>query len=444
LDIGLIRQIAGLAWPVLIAQLAYMGVAVADTVLAGRYGTTDLAGVAIASSLYITVSLSCAGVIQSIAPTVAHLHGAGRAEAIGSAARQGAWLALLLGACAAAILAFPRPLLTWSAPSAEVEAIAVGYLQAAAWGIPAQLLYRAFYAFSAALGRPRPFMVISTLGACLDVPLAWALIYGKLAWPPLGGVGCAVAASITAWCCCLAASLWLALDAGFARYGVLARWEPPDRRQLLALVRIGLPMGFSNLVEISAFTFIALFVASLGADVVSGHRIATNLVALCFMLPLSLGNALVVLVGQAVGARDFDRARAVAANGAGLATALAILLALALYFASASIVGAYTTDPAVRAVALTLVGWAALMHVFDATQTICSFALRGFKVTFGPMLIHVAAFWGVGLAGGWWLAFRASPALGVEGFWISTVASLAAATALVGALLVWIARRFGR
>ncbi len=440
MSLPLLRQIIGLSWPVLVAQLAFMGVAVADTVLAGRYGTDDLAGVAIGSSIYITVSLTLVGILQAISPTIAHLYGSGNDAAIGSAARQGAWLALLLGVLGCTILAFPRPLLAWSAPNPLVEDIAVRYLQAAAWGIPAQLLYRAFYAFSAALGRPRPVMVINTVGALFDIPLAYALIYGKLWWPPLGGVGCAIAYSITGWLCLAAALGYVAASRNYRRYALFAHWEKPDRGQLAAMLRIGLPMGFSNLVEISAFTFIALFIAVLGADVVSGHRIATNLVATCFMLPLSIGNAVAVLVAQAVGARDARRARAVAFNGAVLAAALSALLATSLYLLATPIVGAYTTDAAVRGVSLSLISYAVVMHFFDATQTIAAFALRGYKYTLGPMIIHVLAFWGVGLAGGYYLCFKLAAPMGAAGFWLATVASLVLATVLVGAILLRVSR----
>jgi MATE family multidrug resistance protein len=63
-------------------------------------------------------------------------------------------------------------------------------------------------------------------------------------------------------------------------------------------------MGLSNLVEITSFTLISLFVASLGATVVAGHRIVANLSALIYMLPLSLAIATMAALGQAVGARD--------------------------------------------------------------------------------------------------------------------------------------------
>jgi multidrug resistance protein, MATE family len=73
-------------------------------------------------------------------------------------------------------------------------------------------------------------------------------------------------------------------------------------------------------------------------------------------------------------------------------------------------------------------------------QTVAAYSLRGYKVTFAPMLVHTVAFWGVGLFGGWWLAFRGLPAFGlapagVAGFWQASLASLAVAALAIGGIL---------
>ena len=106
-----------LAWPILIAQLLSMTMMVADTVIAGRYGTADLAGVAIGSSYYISVVMLLTGTLQAVAPTIAHHVGARRQEAIGPALQQGFWLALLL-----AVLAATPALAQSPAPAGRVKA----------------------------------------------------------------------------------------------------------------------------------------------------------------------------------------------------------------------------------------------------------------------------------------------------------------------------------
>jgi MATE family multidrug resistance protein len=67
----------------LIAQLSSMTQMLSDTVLAGRYGTEDLAAVAVASGIYISVVMLMVGILQAVAPTVAHHVGAGRRDEIG-------------------------------------------------------------------------------------------------------------------------------------------------------------------------------------------------------------------------------------------------------------------------------------------------------------------------------------------------------------------------
>ena len=92
------RQLFHHAWPILIAQLLSMAMMIADTLIAGRYGTLDLAGVAIGSSFYISVVMLMVGILQAVAPTVAHHVGAGRRDEIGPSVQQGFWLALGLAA----------------------------------------------------------------------------------------------------------------------------------------------------------------------------------------------------------------------------------------------------------------------------------------------------------------------------------------------------------
>jgi MATE family multidrug resistance protein len=429
------RLIVAHAGPMLIAQLAGMAMMIIDTLLLGHFGTEDLAAVAVGGGIYIAIVFALAGVVQAVGPIVAQHHGAERSAEIAPALQQSFWLALLLMLPGVALLLHPGALLALSPIEPVVEAKVRAYLSILAWGLPAVLLHRAFYAFCNALGRPRPLMLISLAGAALHCVFAWLLVSGRWGGEPLGVVGCGISNATTSWfsfCCALA---YLRFSPSFAAYRLFGRWHRPQLQGLREQLRLGLPMGFSSFVEISAFTFIALFVAQLGAAVVAGHRIVANLAAIAYMLPLALAIATLAQVGQAVGARDPRRARVSIAAGLLLAGGLSTLLGLALWLFARPLVVAYTSDVRVQATALSLIGWVALYQVFDAVQTVAAFSLRGYKISFAPMLVHVVSFWGVGLGGGWWLAFRTAEPLGVVGFWIASLASLVVAAALLGALL---------
>lgn len=433
-----IRLLAAHAVPMLIAQLAGMAMMLIDTVLLGHYGAEDLAAVAVGGGLYVAIVFAFAGVVQAVGPTVAQLVGARRQNEIAPALQQAFWLALLLTVPGVWLLLNPGPLLGLSPMEPAVAAKSSGYLGLLAWALPAVLLHRVFYAFCNAISRPRPLMLISLGGAMLHGVLAWLLVSGHYGGEPLGVLGCGISNAVTGWFALFCALVYLRFAPALAGYRLFAHWHLPQWHALKDLLRVGLPMGFSGFVEISAFTLVGLFIAQLGASVVAGHRIVANLAAIAYMPPLALAIATLAQVGQAVGARDVRRARVSIEAGLLLAAGVSTLLGLVLWLSAEPLVAAYTSDQRVQATALSLIVFVAVYQLFDAVQTVAAFALRAYKITFVPMLVHVVCFWGVGLYGGWLLAYRgffdAAP-MGVVGFWTASLASLILSALLLGGLL---------
>lgn len=429
------RGLVAHAFPVFIAQLASVGLMLVDTAVLGHYGTDDLAAVAIGSGIYVSVVFSLVGILQAVTPVAAHLYGARRYREVGNVLHQGIWLALLLSLPGMALLRHADCLPGMAAMTPVVATKVYAYLDLLAWGVPAALLYRTFHAFCNAVGVPRVLMVIGLGNLALHAVLAWGLALAGWAGQPLGIIGCAWSTVVVGWAASLAGALYLGLGVPVRRFPGLLQWDRPRWSLWRELLRLGVPMGLSNLVEITAFTLVALFVAPLGAEIVAGHRIVANLAALCYMLPLSLAIATLSAVGQAAGAKDWGRARHHAAAGALLAGVTSTGLGLVLWWAADPLVALYTDNPVVRKVAVGLVIYIALYQVVDALQTVAGYVLRAYRVTVLPMLVQTLCFWGVGLGGGWWLCYRWTPPLGVDGFWIASVLSLVLAAVLLGGLL---------
>ena len=428
------RELLAHAAPILVAQLASIGMMVVDTAVLGHVSAADLAAVAIGGGIHVSVVFALVGILQAVAPVVAHLHGAGRDDEVANVLQQGFWLALCLTLPGFLFLRHPDGLLQFAPMAADVEAKVRTYLGLLAWGLPAALCYRTFYAFCNALGKPRVLMGIGLASLALHALLAWGFaLHGWLGAPP-GVAGCALSNIIIAWLACAGAAAYLACGPLGERYRPFANWSKPRWASWRELLRLGLPMGLSNLVEITSFTLISLFIAALGATIVAGHRIVANLAALCYMLPLSLAIATLAHVGRAVGGRNWPRAHAAIGAGLLLAAGLSSTVGLLLWLAAEPLVAAYTHDPAIRAVALSLAIYIAIYQFFDALQTVAGHALRAYRVTFVPMLVQTACFWGVGLFGGWWLCYR-GPMMGVAGFWLASVISLLLAAAMLLPLL---------
>lgn len=438
---ALARRILALAWPVLVAQLASIGMMVVDTLVVGRHSTADLAAVAVGAGIYVTLMLGLAGVVQALGPVIGQHYGARRREAIGPELRQGLWLVLYLSLAGMLLLAFPHALLAPARLTPEVEAIAATYLQLLALSLPASLGYRAFHATANALGHPRPLMYIAIVETLTHALLAWGLVGGRLGLPPLGAAGAALSQILVTWGAMLAGFWLLARHPAFSAYQVFGHFEKPSWPAQKELLRLGIPMGFSYLVEISAFTLMAIFIARLGPEVVGGHRIAANLSALTYMLPLSLALATGAQVAQAAGAGREALAWATARAGMVLASGLALGVALLLWGLKEPIARLATSDPRVAVVATGLILYIAVYQFFDAAQTIAGFSLRAYKVSFLPLLIHLTCFWGLGLGLGYWLAFHAPEPQGAAGFWQAAVVSTVTASVLLSTLLLWVVRQ---
>ena len=204
------------------------------------------------------------------------------------------------------------------------------------------------------------------------------------------------------------------------------RFAAPDLKAIVEFMKLGVPIGLAFIADVTAFTFMALFIARLGPVVSGAHQIAANLAALAFMIPLALGNATAVLAGQAIGAGQREQGRHTCWVAIRLGMAIAVVLSLIFWFGAQYIAALYTTDLEVQQVAIPLIMLVALYHLGDALQAVAVNALRGYKKSVVPMLIYATLLWGLGLGGGILLGLTDTfgPARGAPGFWIAAIASL--------------------
>lgn len=443
------RRIAELAWPVFVGQLSVLAFSTVDTVMVARYGAVDLAALAVGAAAYVTIFIGFMGVVLAIGPIVGQLFGAGQHAQAGRQVHQAAWIALGLSVIGCALLVFPAPFLALSQVTPEVAAKVRSYLQALAFALPAALLFTVYRGFNTAVSRPKAVMALQVGGLALKVPLSAGLVWGvpALGIPALGVVGCGVATAIVMWTQAAVALRVLRRDPFYAPFALGGQgFHAPDGAALRTQLRLGIPMGAAILIEVTGFSFMAIFIARLGTTPVAGHQIAANLVAMLFMMPLAIANATSTLVAQRIGAQDLRDARRLGWHGVQIATGMAALMGGAVFLAREPIVQLYTHDAAVIAAAMPLVAWLALFHVADAAQAVAAFVLRAYRIATIPLVIYAVLLWGVGLGGGYALAFDSfggTPAAlqGARGFWIAATVSLLLAALALGGFLAWVLLR---
>jgi MATE family multidrug resistance protein len=445
------RRIVPLAWPVFVGQVAVLAFSTVDTVMVARYSALDLAALAVGAAAYITIFVGFMGVVLAVGPIAGQLFGAKKSTQAGAQLHQAVWVALGLSALGIALLLMPHPFLHTAQAKPEVAERVRAYLGHLAIALPPALVFQAFRGFNTAVSRPKVVMTLQLLALALKVPLNALFIYGMPAWhvPAMGAAGCGLASAIAMWVQLLLAWWVLRRDPFYAPFGLqVTRLNPPHWPSLKEQLRLGIPMGLSILIEVTGFTFMAIFISRLGTTDVAGHQLAANLVSLMFMMPLAIGNATSTLVAQSLGAEERAQARRLGWHGLQFGALVAAVVGSTVYLLREPVLGAYTGNPVIVAAAMPLLAFVAIFHVADATQTIASFVMRAYRVATAPMVIYAVALWGVGLGGGYVVAFNVTgltpePLLGAQGFWAASVTGLVLSGVGLCALMAWVLNQRG-
>ena len=428
-----VRNLLALALPIIIAQVAYTSMGFVDAVMAGRVGAQDLAAVALGNSIWVPVYLLMTGILMATTPKVAQRFGGEQISEIGPLVRQALWLAAAVGGGAAALLLAAQPVLVLMKVDPLLVEPCMRYLHGIATGLPATAFYYVLRCCSDGMGRTRPSMVLGICGLLLNIPLNYVFIYGHFGVPALGGVGCGWATAIVMWVVMLGMAGWVHWAPAYREARVFGSFQWPQWPVIQRLLGIGLPIGIAVFAESSIFAVIALLIGSLGSTVVAGHQIALNFSSLVFMIPLSLGMAVTVRVGQAIGRNDPRQARFAAGVGMATALAYACFSASLMLLGREHIAGIYTADPQVTRIAAMLIVYAALFQFSDAIQVTAAGALRGYQDTRVTMILTLFAYWGIGLPVGYllgltdWLGAPSGP----SGLWQGLIVGLTCAALML-------------
>ncbi|MAT94768.1 MAG: MATE family efflux transporter [Halioglobus sp.] len=429
------RALFAIAWPTLIAQVAQMATGVVDTVMAGHYSAVDLAAIAIGYNIWLPLYLVFIGVMLGATTIIAQDYGAGRVQRIRACLPQALWLALLLGLVAGPLLYSAEPLLHLLDLAPQTHARSLGYLQATAFGLPAAALFQALRCHTQGIGFMRPFALASVLGFLANIPLNYALIYGKWGAPELGAAGCGWATAISMWLSPLLIGVYMLRARDLRPYLPDSLLVAPRLDILRDILRLGTPMGLSFFLEVGVFSVIGLLIATLGDTVMAAHQIAYNVWDVTYIFLISVGSALATRVGHAVGAGDSVAVQRAIACGACATLLIGAVCSLVLLTGPGLIIAAFTGDADIQRVAAALVGLAALFIVIDAAQVTATFCLRAFKDTTFPFLVLCGTYWLLTLPlGYYWGMLRAEDGLaGALGFWRAMIAGIA----LTSAVLLW-------
>jgi len=429
-----IRATLMLATPIVVTQLAHISLSFVDTVMVGRLGPASLAGVALGNTVFFNALIFCMGVLMAVGPMVSHAFGAHDDEAVGRSVRQGMWLAASLSIPAFAFIYHGGFFLSMLGQTPENVASAGAYLRAIGWGIFPFLGFIALRSFVEAVSRPKAVTVIAIFGVGLNIGLNYILMFGKMGFPEMGLVGTGWASTCVYSFNFLVLLAYVGWQKAFKEYHIFSKLGRPDGHYFNELLRIGWPIGASIGIETSLFMATVIMMGWIGTSQLAAHQVAVQCAAFTFMVPLGIGMATSVRVGQAMGRKDFPGVSVAGFTGMGISVTFMSATALLFFFAPRWLVSLYLemdvpANQVVIALAVKLLALAALFQIVDGIQVVALAALRGMKDTRAPMVLAVISYWGFGLVIGYVLAFRFGQ--GETGLWWGLVMGLAAASFLL-------------
>lgn len=428
--------------PILITQVAIYLVSFFDILMSSRYGTTDLAGVSIGSSIWMPVYTGLSGILLAITPIVSQLIGAKKERDAKKAVQQGLYVALLL---AAIIFIFLFVGIDWILGKMTLEAavysVAKAYIQSMCAGLIPLFLFFVLRCFIDALGKTRVTMMITLLATPINILLNTIFIFGKFGIPAFGGVGAGVATAITYWIIFFFTVWIVATRVPFVRFQLFQKWPKLEWIRWKEILRIGVPIGLSLFAETSIFSAVTMMMSNFSTEIIAAHQIALNFTNLLYMIPLSISMGVTILVGFEVGAGRTDGAKVYSYLCVGTAVAISFLSALILFLFREPIAHVYSTDGRVIAYAVEFLVYAAIFQLSDAIQAPVQGALRGYKDVTITFIMAILSYWVIGLPVGFLLATYTED-YGPFDYWIGLVTGLATGAITLSIRLFLVQRKY--
>ena len=423
-----------LALPVVITQLGNMMLWVVDVIMVGAVGYEELGAATLGRLMIMGTMMFGMGVVLGIDPLITQAHGAGDGPRAGRALQTGLVLATLVSIPIGIVWLFTEPLLAWTGQDPGLSTMADDYVLVQLPLIPFFLLFTVLRQYLQGRAIVYPTMVVVFLGNAVNVLANWALIFGKFGFPELGLVGAGIATCITQGFMLAGLVAWIRM--GRLHSGAWSGWcrSAWSWSHLGEVVGFGIPVAFQISLEMWAFVAAALLAGWIGKVELAAHTIVINIASVSFMVPLGISFAAVTRVGNLIGERNGPGAQRAAwvsfAMGGGVMIAFAVLFIAARH----TLPTIYADEPAVIALAATLLPVAAAFQLFDGLQVVGSGILRGMGQTLPAAMFNLVGYYVLALPLAYWMAF--SLGMGLKGIWWGLCIALAVVAVL---LLLWVA-----
>lgn len=430
-----IKENLSVSIPLISAQMIYACSGFVGTALVARLGQDALAASVLVNMTWFSISVLFFGLLNSISVLVSHQFGAKNDKAISEIMGQAFVLGFIIVIICLVILSSMPYFLRYTAQPENVLRLAVAYMHSMLWTLPGLITLLVCEQFLAGVNRARIVLRISMMVVPIEIALIYSLIFGKFGLPACGvagiGYGFAVTYSVTA----ILLTQFLLRARFFRRYNIFAGFCAMNFAWLKELIRVGLPMGCMNTVEVSTFAITTYWIARFGTTMLAAHQIAMQYLGFAITIVFAMAQAVSIRVGHAVGRGDMLGIRYATYTGMIMNFSCVSVITCAFIFIPRLFLRLDMNihDPANALLmhdASSLLGIAGVLMLFDNFRIIVGFgSLRSLKDTKFPMYVSIVSFWMIGLSCAYLFAFKFD--FGGKGIWAGLTLGIASGAIII-------------
>ena len=408
-------QVVAVVVPIIIQNTVSNVVSLLDNVMVGRVGTLQMSAVAIVNQLLFVFNLCIFGGLAGAGIFATQYAGAHDDKGVRDCFRVKWMIALSMLACALVVLiAFPKRLIgmylaqeTAQADAAATLGFGMDYLTVMLWGLLPFGVSQVYASTLREVGETRLPMFASVAAILVNLVFNYFLIFGKCGFPELGVTGAAIATVLSRYVETAVIMVYTHMKShhfGFIR-GAYRSLRVP-KPLMISILRRGTPLLVNEFLWSSGMAVLLQRYSVRGLDVVAACNIATTVSNLFKVVFLSMGNAVAIMVGQALGANDIERAKNCTWRLMTLSVGSNLIMATLLALFAPAIPNIYNTEPHVRQIATQLIYVVAVMMPAYSFSHCCYFTLRSGGKTIITFLFDSVFTWCVNVPAAWLLAYK--------------------------------------
>lgn len=425
-----VKQILNLMLPIFVTMLTVAAMQSIDIIMSGHASNADVAGVSVAGNIWFPAYVGLNGIILASATLFANMLGAGKKAEMRGVLHHSIILSVIIGIALIIIINVAINYIHLFLPiEPHVLEIAKGYIFALSWSVIPLCIVSSLRQFIEALNQARVVTVVMLLALPINVAINYIMIFGKLGFPRLGGIGAGYATTVT----------YLFV---FAMLAYICITQPPfnehkikegfkiEFKRFREQLRLGIPIGIAIFFEAAMFNALGMLITKFGTNIIAANQAATSISTMTYMLALSLSLSLNIVVGYKIGAKDYAMARQLSLTGLKITVLVTSCAMALLWLFKAQVIALYSPDPAVQKLIQDFLVLVIIYQVADGVAVASQGIMRAYHDVRTCFAIVMFTYWGICLPLG--MLFDVYFNRGITSYWQGMVVGI-----FIGSIISW-------